>query len=72
MKNLFKDQSEFHELEKGVYKTLPNTFETGLGVILAEELGMPERTFKRFIKNKKVFMKLKHGLYRKTPKKTNK
>lgn len=52
------------ELERKVYSALPDEFETGQGKEIAVALGMPERTFSRFIcDNTKLFSKQKHGIY---------
>lgn len=54
------------ELEKKVYSALPDEFETCKGKEIAVALGMPERTFSRFISdNTKLFSKQKHGIYHK-------
>lgn len=52
------------ELERKVYSALPDEFETCQGKEIAVALGMPERTFSRFISdNTKLFSKQKHGIY---------
>ena len=52
------------ELERKVYSALPDEFETYQGKEIAVALGMPERTFSRFISdNTKLFSKQKHGIY---------
>lgn len=52
-------------IKQDVYKALPDTFETGEGVTIAKELGMSERTFKRFLDNKKLFKNIEWGKYEK-------
>lgn len=51
--------------KRQVYKSLPSDFKTEEGIKIAEDNGMPERTFKDFIKDDNLFEKLKHGLYSK-------
>ena len=51
--------------KQDIYKALPDTFETGNGVIIAEKLGMSERTFKRFLDNEKLFRRVAQGKYEK-------
>lgn len=51
--------------KRQVYKALPSEFKTEEGIKIAEDNGMPERTFKDFIKYENLFEKVKHGLYSK-------
>lgn len=57
------------ELERKVYAALPEEFETKAGKDIAIDLGMPARTFDRFVGDSqradKLFSKLKHGIYKK-------
>lgn len=57
------------ELERRVYSALPDEFETKAGKDIAVNLGMPARTFDRFVgdsqRSDKLFTKLKHGIYQK-------
>lgn len=57
------------ELERKVYSALPEEFETKAGKVIAVNLGMPARTFDRFVgdsqRSDKLFSKLKHGIYKK-------
>lgn len=57
------------EIERKVYSALPEEFETKAGKDIAIELGMPARTFDRFVsdgqRSDKLFCKLKHGIYKK-------
>ncbi|RLD58297.1 MAG: hypothetical protein DRJ05_08280, partial [Bacteroidetes bacterium] len=46
-----------------LYNALPDYFTTNEGVQLAESMGMPERTFKYFLKNRDFFNKPKRGEY---------
>ena len=48
-----------------LYHALPDTFTTSEGVKVAESLGIKERTLKRFIKEKELFDRVKHGEYEK-------
>ncbi|RLD40461.1 MAG: hypothetical protein DRI89_11965 [Bacteroidetes bacterium] len=48
-----------------LYNALPDYFTTNEGVQLAESMGMPERTFKYFLKNRDFFNKPKRGEYEK-------
>jgi len=51
--------------KRTLYKSLPNKFTTGEGVQVAKDLGIPERTFKYFLKNKDLFNNPKRGQYEK-------
>jgi len=48
-----------------LYSSLPNTFTTVDGVQIAEKLGIPERTFKRFLSEKEFFTCKTWGEYEK-------
>jgi hypothetical protein len=50
-------------LKRKVYEALPERFKSCQGVIIAQKLGMGERTFRGFIQDKKLFEKLKQGDY---------
>ncbi len=49
-----------------VYQALPDEFTTAEGVEVAKRLGMPERTFARFLNAKNYFKREKQGHYEKT------
>ena len=51
--------------KQAVYKELPNTFATEIGVQVAQSLGMPERTFKRFLSETDLFKCISRGEYEK-------
>lgn len=51
--------------KQALYSLMPETFTTAEGVLISENFGMKERTFKNFIKNKELFRQPKHGLYQK-------
>lgn len=57
------------ELERKVYMALPEEFETKVGKDIATNLGMPSRTFDRFVgdstRSEKLFSKQRHGTYKK-------
>lgn len=53
------------EDKQTLYKALPQSFKTSEGVEISESLGIPDRTFKRFIKNQDFFSNIKHGEYEK-------
>ena len=55
---------EMTELQKTVFEVLPHNFETRQGVEIAEQLGMPVRTFKRWL-GSCAFKKLSYGYYEK-------
>ena len=63
--------SDFNPLEnqpfdkQSVYKALPNSFTTEIGLEIAKNMGVPERTFKRFLKNQELFNSVKWGQYKK-------
>lgn len=62
------DKNKTDELpqdKKQLFETLPDEFTTGEGLLIAESLGVPERTFKDFIKDRNLFQWLKHGNYKK-------
>lgn len=48
-----------------IYAALPKNFTTSEGVKLAESMGMPERTFKRFLSSKELFNNQTRGEYEK-------
>lgn len=51
--------------KRQLFETLPNEFTTGEGLKIALKMGIPERTFKDFIKDRNLFHRLKHGSYKK-------
>lgn len=51
--------------KRQLFETLPNEFATSEGLKIASKAGIPERTFKDFIKDGNLFQKLKHGKYKK-------
>lgn len=51
--------------KKNLYMALPDTFTTGEGVQVARSMGMPERTFKRFLSNRELFSNHTWGKYEK-------
>ena len=55
------------ELQLAVLSELPDSFTTAEGVAIAGKCGMPERSFKRFVKDRKgvVFAHDSHGKYTK-------
>ena len=63
--------SDFNPLEnqpfdkQSVYKALPNSFTTEIGLEIAKNMGVPERTFKRFLKRQELFNSVKWGQYKK-------
>ena len=48
-----------------LYNALPDYFTTSEGLSIAESLGEAERSFKRFLNNKDLFIHLKRGEYEK-------
>ncbi len=58
---------QLSSIQKAIYQNLSKTFTTAEGLLVSKTYGMPERTFKDFLKlNLNVlFSKDKHGLYRK-------
>lgn len=56
--------AEFTTLQQIVYDELPKSFDTSHGLKIAEDLGMPERTFKRWL-GTSFFKKISHGFYEK-------
>jgi len=51
--------------KQAVYKALPDTFKTSVGVQVAENMGMAERTFKRFLSIRELFNNHTRGEYEK-------
>jgi hypothetical protein len=51
--------------KQNLYNTLPGTFTTGLGLELAEKIGIPERTYKRFLNDTDFFTRTTRGEYEK-------
>ena len=55
-----------HSLDKqSLYKALDHSFTTEIGLRVAEKLGIPERTFKRFLKDGSLFENISRGKYKK-------
>ena len=52
--------------KRNIYESLPDVFKTGDGLAIAERLGMKDRTFKRFLKERNLFEKIGHGTYEKS------
>lgn len=57
--------SKFSNQMKTLFNELPLTFTTELGLSIAIELGVNERTYYRFLEDRKLFDKLKRGSYEK-------
>ena len=51
--------------KRKIYEALPLTFKMADGIAIAERLGMQDRTFKRFLKDRKLFDRVGHGTYEK-------
>ena len=51
--------------KQNLYTVLPDTFTTSEGVQVAESMGMPVRTFKRFLSNRELFDAPTRGEYEK-------
>lgn len=51
--------------KQSLYIALPDNFTTSEGVQIAESMGVPERTFKRFLHQKELFKKHSRGEYEK-------
>jgi hypothetical protein len=51
--------------KQNLYNALPDFFSTHEGVVVAEGLGIAERTFKYFISNRDLFRNTKRGEYEK-------
>ena len=51
--------------KQNLYNALPEYFTTNEGVEFAESMGIAERTFKRFLENRKIFNNHKRGEYEK-------
>lgn len=49
------------EDKQTLYNALPDTFSTEAGLIIAEGLGCPERTFKRFLNERDFFTRISRG-----------
>lgn len=65
---LVTDYSPLDKLPKDkrkLYEALPELFTTEIGVQIAESLGIPERTFKRFIADRDLFDRISQGNYAK-------
>jgi len=50
---------------QALYRELPGTFTTETGIQVAERLGIPVRTFKRFLNNQELFNRTSRGEYEK-------
>ena len=55
---------DFTQIQREVYDELPQSFETKKGLEIAEGLGMPARTFKRWL-NTSLFKRISYGFYEK-------
>jgi hypothetical protein len=51
--------------QQALYSKLPNTFTTETGLKVSEKLGVAERTFKRFLNEDELFIRIKRGEYEK-------
>lgn len=51
--------------KKQVFDSLPDEFTTEAGLIIANQKGMNERTFERFLTDERYFIRIKHGQYTK-------
>jgi len=51
--------------KQNLYKTLPNSFTTEAGIKIADSVGMPERSFKRFLTEQELFTRITVGKYEK-------
>jgi hypothetical protein len=51
--------------KKRIYEALPNEFTTETGVEIAEQEGMKQRTFKRWLNDRDLFTRLSRGEYEK-------
>lgn len=51
--------------KQALYKALPVTFTTEIGLQIAEGLSIPERTFKRFLNENDLFERISRGEYEK-------
>jgi hypothetical protein len=56
---------ELPQDKRELFEALPNEFTTGEGLMIAEGLGIAERTYKRFITQDEFFKRLKVGKYEK-------
>jgi hypothetical protein len=48
-----------------LYRALPDSFTTEIGLNVAQSVGVPERTFKRFLHEKDLFIRISRGEYEK-------
>ncbi|QHT71183.1 DUF3987 domain-containing protein [Rhodocytophaga rosea] len=51
--------------KRNLYELLPDNFTTSTGLEIAHYLGIPERTFKYFLNDKDLFIRIKTGEYEK-------
>jgi len=51
--------------KQSLYKALPDTFTTEIGIKIAEGLGVAERTFKYFLNERDLFIRISRGEYEK-------
>lgn len=68
MHNIIDNPNPLHALpedKQEVYNCLPDAFTTEEGLQIASDLKVPERSFKRFLTNRKLFEKRSRGLYQK-------
>lgn len=60
-----RDESNLTVQEMCVLSDLPNEFTTDEALLIGEFHNMHRRTLFRFFKNENVFVKVRHGVYRK-------
>ncbi len=51
--------------KQNLYNALPDTFTTGIGLQIAEGLAVAVRTFKKFLNEKELFIRISRGEYQK-------
>ncbi|THD66825.1 DUF3987 domain-containing protein [Robertkochia marina] len=57
--------SNLDRTKAALYEALPSIFDTAQGVEVADCYKIPERSFKRLLKNKELFVRVSHGKYEK-------
>ncbi|MCC9138717.1 DUF3987 domain-containing protein [Pontibacter silvestris] len=55
----------YNKRKRELYEQLPQQFSTADGLRVAEQMDMPERTFKKFLTEKNLFTRPEHGRYEK-------
>jgi hypothetical protein len=57
--------TKFSPAKQNLYKALPESFSTDEGYQIAKKFNVPERTYKRFLSEEDIFIRVSQGNYEK-------